>query len=290
MFPSFGNVMGGIANEITANYAYTIGSFGRVNHSGAIVVSARHDNDITTYSDRPAHRCSSMGENTVHICSNEEEGVYVNDINLIAELNSLRAELSNLTESILPECTTGSDGSRRRLQVDCYTNFPTHSPSLSPTPAYENPTNTEITNFLILDNARRGGSSPFWPALQMEALYNALYRSKNQVCATSPESIQADIRAELENLGAPQDVVLDFDLAKATELKKVLECPAAPVDLLPIIAISVATTGVTLAFLTFIGLNKSVQERVGCSGSSEKRSPRIDAEGGAKAQLLKLEA
>lgn len=76
-------------NSVSGDFAMALGSFAQAEHPGSIVVSARNTpGNIQSGVDRPEHHCSSQGDNTVHICSGNASGVFVNEINLIAELQS----------------------------------------------------------------------------------------------------------------------------------------------------------------------------------------------------------
>lgn len=119
----------GLAN---ASFATAIGSFAKATDAGSLVLTARNSqgNAVLLDDTDPSFHCYSKGENTVHICSGESGGVFVNDANLEDELGripvlkseiaTLEEKLENLTASILPECIPGNEGSRRRILADCF--------------------------------------------------------------------------------------------------------------------------------------------------------------------------
>ena len=265
---SFAFVGGGQKNLVTdkANFGTCLGSFCNVTHHGAMVFSARTvpgNPSATSFSSLtgfelgpPPERCDSMGDNTVHVCTEEETGFYVNGRNVLEEIATLKGliqELNASFESILDECKEGA-GSRRVLAGDgrglqgdpCYTNFPTNSPTPHPTEEWFNLVKTEITDFLVRDNLKRSG---YWHPDVIEALYKAPYRKVDEVCAASRETIQRKVETVLSAIGSVQP----FSLALVSELKTVVRCPPKEIDILPVIAISVAATGVTVASLTFLG-------------------------------------
>ena len=60
--------------------------------------------------------CDSKGDQTVHICTKDVKGVYVNGVNLMAELERLK----NITDSINEACLIGSTSGRRLMGDPCY--------------------------------------------------------------------------------------------------------------------------------------------------------------------------
>lgn len=198
--------------------------------------------------------CDSKGNNTIHLCTSEEDGFFVNDVNVLAELQRLK----NLTESILPECRSQTTSRRRMMDEPCYTNFPTRSPTNAPIPEHLDPSTNQIFQILLNDNARLG--FVHWTDSFIEALFDAGYRTRNSVCLSSTEVIRSDVNEELS--GNP------WTVERSAELQRLLKCPPPQQDLLPIIAASIASTGLVLGILTFLGLNKRVQQKLSCREES----------------------
>ena len=95
-FTSFAAIVGsGQHNKVAENFGHVMGSFGRANHAGAVVVSARNTaGNVATTVDDPQLHCESTGENTITLCSEDRNGVIINDVNVVDELDAvkLRAE------------------------------------------------------------------------------------------------------------------------------------------------------------------------------------------------------
>lgn len=97
-------VGGGQFSRAQGDFTVAFGSFGQAVHDGSIVLAAR--SGVEALGDNVSLHCTSSGENTVSICSKAETGVFVNGINLIAELQSkfdegtALAALQNLQDQI----------------------------------------------------------------------------------------------------------------------------------------------------------------------------------------------
>ena len=106
----------GVANE---TFAIAIGSFARTDHAGAVVLTAKNSPDNKKLKDaneiKPSFYCNSKGDNSVHICSGDEAGVFINDRNVVDELEALnlkanksavelaaeKERVANLTEEVM---------------------------------------------------------------------------------------------------------------------------------------------------------------------------------------------
>ena len=99
------------------------------NAPGNAIVSGLTEGEI------PDSLCTAMGENTVHICTKEDDGFYINEVslaNIVAEIATRLIE-----EQVQGACLTNSSDaptSRRILSLDdCPKTFsPTHSPTNEP--------------------------------------------------------------------------------------------------------------------------------------------------------------
>ena len=131
-------VFAGQFGAATADFSVAVGSFAKAKDKGSVVVSAKNTADNTAASDdlNEDLHCQSLGENTIHLCSNESEGVYVNNVSILGSISRLQAENEalgkalNVTEAVLADLIAGiraeclvNNGKLRRLQGvsnDCF--------------------------------------------------------------------------------------------------------------------------------------------------------------------------
>ena len=94
----------GIANK---TFAIAIGSFARTDHASAIVLTARNSPDNKKLEDandiKPTFYCNSKGENSVHICSGDGAGVFINDRNVVDELEALNLKANESAVELAAE-------------------------------------------------------------------------------------------------------------------------------------------------------------------------------------------
>ena len=131
--------------------------------AGAIVISARNTAGNVRGTGLGEVQCTSTGENTITLCSREPNGVFINDLNVVDELHTVKQQatesaaalmaeqrrvanlaeqiaalnesLQNLDGSIIDECKAKSVVRRRLLEGPC-TYYPTKMPTGSPTLAF----------------------------------------------------------------------------------------------------------------------------------------------------------
>lgn len=93
---------GGQHGAATADFAMALGSFAKAMHSGSLVISAKNTltNEVAADDDDSSMHCPSLGPNTIHLCSAQSEGVFVNGVSLLGVLSALENEVANLTEAL----------------------------------------------------------------------------------------------------------------------------------------------------------------------------------------------
>ena len=146
------------------------------------MLSATSDSRQAVDSD-PSLHCTSSKKNSITLCTEEEDGVMVNGINLIQTIKNLTAELEALKASILPECTTNAG--RRMLQTDpCFTSFPTNVPTENPSIAFAL---TQVGGVLVADRASPDGED--WTQEDLNRLEREGIDQISEACTLSQEQI-----------------------------------------------------------------------------------------------------
>ena len=221
----------GVANE---TFAIAIGSFANTSHASAIVLTARNTPDNTRLqsakSIKPTFYCNSKGDNSVHICSGDGAGVFINDRNVVDELEALnlkanesavelaaekervanltdevaalKESLQSLADSIMKECLNHSASSGRRLGAEsdepCYP--PTSSPTISPTkfptgsPIQRGHT-TLVGKTLLQNNDVRSQTHGKlnWTDAEMRALFDHEIVDREGVCGVDNADLKANV-------------------------------------------------------------------------------------------------
>ena len=179
--------------KVEKEFSGVWGSFGRAVHVSSIVITAKNtpNNTDSGGDDVEEAHCVSSGSNTITLCTREEDGLYVNGMNLVATIKNLTAELEVLRASILPECIPGGDASRRRILTNCF--GPTASPTTA-TPT-SSPTQrghtTDVGKILLADNfirEARGESAGFWSDEVLRVLFDNGITVPVQVCDRSNDA------------------------------------------------------------------------------------------------------
>ena len=96
-------ILGG-QNSEAGHLAVAIGSYSKARDTSSIVINARNNpgyrlTNPTTSPDFPEAHCDSNGDGTLSLCSEEEFGVFVNGVNLMAKIKELGETLANTTAS-----------------------------------------------------------------------------------------------------------------------------------------------------------------------------------------------
>ena len=165
-----------------------MGSFAKASHESSIVISSRNThNNVESSVDLPEHHCESKGDNTIHMCSQSPDGVYINDLNILHQFARLEQLVFNLSDSILPECILDGDASRPRILANCFgpTASPTGQPTGTPTSTPSLEGSTSFVGRTLLENnaVRIAANKDPWSDAEVRALFDADIQTRNQLCA-----------------------------------------------------------------------------------------------------------